>query len=86
MKMMHYMTVLSIRICRRATSALGQSRRSNRQPANSGLPRTTGIWAMQPTLRDDKLLQTDSPDGQHLFNFSDGRFGHRAFRCQIACA
>src|SRR4029077_18043989 len=32
-----------------------------------------------PTLRDDKLRQTDSPDGQNLFNFSDDRFGHQAF-------
>jgi hypothetical protein len=32
-----------------------------------------------PTLRDDKLRQTDSPDGQTLFDFSDDRFGHRAF-------
>jgi hypothetical protein len=32
-----------------------------------------------PTLRDDKSLQTDSPDGQNLFDFSDDRFGHRAF-------
>jgi hypothetical protein len=32
-----------------------------------------------PTLGDDKSLQTDSPDGQNLFDFSDHRFGHRAF-------
>jgi hypothetical protein len=32
-----------------------------------------------PTLRDDKSRQTDSPDGQNPFIFSDGRFGHRAF-------
>jgi hypothetical protein len=32
-----------------------------------------------PTLRDDESLQTDSPVGQNLFNFSDDRFGHRAF-------
>jgi hypothetical protein len=39
-----------------------------------------------PTLRDDKSLQTDSPVGQNLLNFSDDRFGHRAFSLQIACA
>jgi hypothetical protein len=32
-----------------------------------------------PTLRDDESLQTDSPDGLNLSNFSDHRFGHRAF-------
>jgi hypothetical protein len=28
--------------------------------------------------RERAELQTDSPDGQNLFNFSDDRFGHRA--------
>jgi hypothetical protein len=32
-----------------------------------------------PTLRDDKSRQTDLPDGQNPFGFSDDRFGRPAF-------
>jgi hypothetical protein len=32
-----------------------------------------------PTAWDDKSMQADSPDGQNLLDFSDDRFGHRAF-------